>query len=70
MSLHYTRSEARIGRNPERGDISPNKRTFYINDELPTSKDVATTFHSPYKNGKRNAEFCNPTFASSDIFHG
>ncbi len=35
-------------------DRTPSSKTFYINDELRTSKDIATIFHSPFKDGKRN----------------
>lgn len=50
-------------------DRTPNSRTFYINKELSNSKDVATTFHSPYKDGKKNINFTNPTFLSSNLFY-
>lgn len=51
-------------------DYSPSNRTFYINDEVKYSKDITTTFHSPYKDGKRNKQYTNPTFLSSNLFYG
>lgn len=50
-------------------DHTPSQRTFYINEELSSSKDLATTFHSPYKDGKKNINFSNPTFLSSNLFY-
>ena len=30
---------------------------------------MQTIFHSPFKNGRRNADYSNPTFMSSDIIY-
>lgn len=51
-------------------DRSPSHRTFYINDQVTNSKDITTTFHSPYKDGKKNKQYTNPTFLSSNLFYG
>jgi hypothetical protein len=49
---------------------SISQKIYYVNDELiSSSKDVTTIFHSPYKNGKRNDQFMNPTFISSNLFY-
>jgi hypothetical protein len=49
---------------------SHSQKMCYVNDELnSSSRDVATIFHSPYKNGKRNENYINPTFISSNIFY-
>ncbi len=50
-------------------DRSHSQKMFYINDELSNSKDVATIFHSPYKDGKKNPNYYNPTFLSSNLFY-
>lgn len=66
MNINHNHSQNKLVRNPEKMD---NQRVFYINDELTFSKDISTTFHSPYKNGKRNNSFVNPTFISNDLFY-
>lgn len=30
---------------------------------------MQTIFHSPFKNGRRNVDYANPTFMSSDIIY-
>lgn len=49
-------------------DEQPFYRFIYITEEN-NRRDNATIFHSPYKNGKRNPEYNNPTFMSSDILY-
>ena len=46
----------------------PYHRFIYINEEN-DRRENATIFHSPYKNGKRNPEYNNPSFMSSDILY-
>jgi hypothetical protein len=43
-------------------------RYIYINEEN-NRRENATIFHSPYKNGKKNPGYSNPTFMSSDILY-
>ena len=43
-------------------------RWSYINDPSP-KKDPTTIFHSPYKGGRPNGRFINPTFLSSTLFY-
>ena len=47
---------------------SPNKRAVYINQEV-TKRQVNTTFHSPYKNGRRDPAFVNPSLVSSHLLY-
>lgn len=47
---------------------SPSKRTIYINQEF-NKKEVSTPFHSPYKDGRRNPNYSNPSFISSNLFY-
>jgi hypothetical protein len=51
---------------------STSQRLCYANDELSAASrgDMATIFHSPYRNGKRNSSYINPTFTSSNLFYG
>lgn len=50
-------------------DRSKSHKMIYVNDELTNSKDIHTIFHSPYKDGKKNTSFTNPTFLSSNLFY-
>lgn len=50
-------------------DHSQSNKMFYVNDEVSNSKDITTIFHSPYKDGKRNKNYTNPTFLSSNLFY-
>lgn len=43
-------------------------RHIYINTEE-ANKEKHTIFHSPYKGGRKNPNYYNPTFMSSDIFY-
>ena len=47
---------------------TPSKRTIYINEET-TRREVSTPFHSPYKDGKRNPSYSNPSFVSSHLLY-
>ena len=51
-----------------RSPIASSKRVAYLNNETPL-RDPSTIFHSPFKNGKRNPEYSNPTLMSSSIFY-
>lgn len=51
-----------------RSPIAASKRVAYLNNETPI-RDPSTIFHSPFKNGKRNPEYSNPTLMSSSIFY-
>lgn len=43
-------------------------RHVYINTEE-AQKEKHTIFHSPYKGGRKNPSYTNPSFMSSDIFY-
>ena len=43
-------------------------RFIYINTEE-ANKEKHTIFHSPYKGGRKNPNYSNPSFMSSDIFY-
>jgi len=43
-------------------------KCIYINNEIP-DKNQKSNFDSPYKNGIKNKNFTNPSFASSDLFY-
>ena len=43
-------------------------KCIYINDEI-QDKNPRSFFHSPYKNGIKDKNFTNPSFASSDLFY-
>lgn len=66
MRTANSRSQANIITGLEH---SQSNKMFYINDEVSNSKDIATIFHSPYKDGKRNKNYANPTFLSSNLFY-
>ena len=66
--MNRSASQCVIGSNRRGNEVS--KRCVYINEEMPRKtekKEVQTIFHSPYKDGRPNKNFCNPTFMSSDI---
>eukprot|EP00825_Cyclidium_porcatum_P042244 TRINITY_DN5746_c0_g1_i2.p1 TRINITY_DN5746_c0_g1~~TRINITY_DN5746_c0_g1_i2.p1 ORF type:complete len:441 (+),score=46.17 TRINITY_DN5746_c0_g1_i2:133-1455(+) len=44
------------------------KKCIYINNEE-NQKDQVSNFNSPYKNGKKNSEYINPSYVSSDAFY-
>ena len=55
---------------PQRtADKSGSRKIFYVNDELKFSKDINTPFHSPYKGGRKDPTYTNPTFISSHLFY-
>ena len=43
-------------------------KCIYINDEI-QDRNPRSIFHSPYKNGIKDKNFTNPSFASSDLFY-
>jgi len=47
---------------------SPTRRGIYINEET-NKREVASIFHSPYKDGRRNKDYVNPSFISSNLFY-
>jgi hypothetical protein len=47
---------------------SPQQRSIYINQES-TKRDTSTPFHSPYKDGKPNPHYNNPSFVSNHLFY-
>lgn len=44
------------------------KKCIYINNEE-VQKDQQTNFNSPYKFGKKNKDYVNPSYISSDAFY-
>lgn len=66
--MNRSASQCVIGSSKRSNELS--RRCVYINEEIPkkTEKNsVQTIFHSPFKDGRRNKDFLNPTFMSSDI---
>lgn len=53
---------------PHEMSKSPSRRAIYLNDETPR-RDISTPFHSPYKEGKPNPHYYNPSFVSSHLFY-
>ena len=47
---------------------SRSQRTIYLNQEN-NRRDPSTPFHSPYKGGRPNPDYCNPSFISSNLFY-
>jgi hypothetical protein len=47
---------------------SPSCRVIYMNKET-NKREVSTPFHSPYKDGRRNPNYQNPSFISSELFY-
>lgn len=47
---------------------SPSRRGIYVNEET-NKREVATIFHSPYKDGRPNRDYLNPSFVSSHLFY-
>lgn len=48
---------------------SPSRRAIYINEEISNKREKHTTFHSPYKDGRPNKDYVNPSFLSSNLFY-
>lgn len=67
MRSRHSRSQIRLNNNLDR---TQSQKMFYINDELSRSKDISTIFHSPFKDGKKNVNYTNPSFLSSHLFYG
>ena len=53
---------------PREASKSPTRRAIYLNQET-SKRDLNTTFHSPYKDGKPNPQYFNPSFLSSHLFY-
>ena len=59
----------RILETPQEDKPTPDYKQFvYVNTEE-AHKEKHTIFHSPYKAGKRNPSYVNPSFMSSDVFY-
>ena len=67
-NISYTTVGLQQGLSESRADEKPFHRFIYVNEEN-NRRENATIFHSPYKNGKKNPEYNNPTFMSSQILY-
>lgn len=47
---------------------SPSRRAIYFNEET-NRREVSTSFHSPYKDGRPNPSYFNPSFVSSHLLY-
>ena len=47
---------------------SRSQRMIYLNQEK-GKRDPSTPFHSPYKGGRPNPDYHNPSFISSNLFY-
>lgn len=64
--MNHCYSQGTFGAGQRKQNNYPNS---YINVRMDNAKDISTIFHSPYKNGKKNNSFRNPSFLSSDLFY-
>lgn len=62
------RSQSTLEFKGKRIDRSQSQRAIYINEET-AKREVATIFHSPYKDGRPNRDYQNPSFVSSHLFY-
>ena len=64
----------KMNRSVSRGQLSyqleksPSRRGIYINEET-NKRETATVFHSPYKDGRPNKQYINPSFISSHLLY-
>jgi len=47
---------------------SRSQRAIYVNQEG-ARRDPSTPFHSPFKGGRPNPDYHNPSFISSNLFY-
>ncbi len=59
----------RLGSHPAAGlSRSPSVRAIYINEET-SKRAVNTHFHSPFKDGRPNKDYSNPSFISTHLLY-
>lgn len=62
-------SISRLSSRPAAGiSRSPSVRAIYINEET-NKRAVNTHFHSPFKDGRPNKDYSNPSFVSTHLLY-